>query len=117
MDVFNPTIAPSQSGTSKATTAAVNTAQFGDGYSQRARDGINSISRSLSLSWESLTFAQATQLDDFFSEHAGDQSFLYQLPGDAVQRTWVCSSWKNGYEWGLGGSFSATLQEVFDIVP
>lgn len=116
MDVFNPEVVPSQSGSSKATTAAVNTAQFGDGYSQRARDGINSISRSISLSWEYLTTAQASALDDFFVSHGGDDAFLYQIDGDSVQRTWVCSSWKNGYEYGIAGTFSATFQEVFDIV-
>lgn len=116
MDTFSPAIQPSLSGTNKQTTAAVNIAQFGDGYSQRARDGINSISRKLNLSWENLAFDQASDLDDFFSSHGGDEAFLYQIAGDTVQRMWTCASWQNGYEGGASGSYSATLQEVFDIV-
>ena len=115
MDVFAPEIAPSQSGTSKSATANVNTAQFGDNYSQRARDGLNSISHALSLNWENLSFAQATGLDAFFEDHGGDEAFLYQIYGDSIQRMWVCASWKNGYEGGVSGSYSATFQEVFDL--
>lgn len=115
MDVFSPAVGPSLSGTSKSTTAAVKTAQFGDGYSQRAKDGLNSISRQLSLTWENLTFDQASDLDDFFTDHGGDEAFLYQISGDDTQRMWTCASWRNGYEGGVSGSYSATFQEAFDL--
>ncbi len=115
MDVFTPDVTPSQNSTSKSTSASVNKAQFGDGYSQRARDGLNSISRSVTLGWEYLTYDQASDLDDFFDAHGGDEAFLYQLSGDSVQRMWTCASWKNGYAGGVAGSYSANLTEVFDL--
>ena len=116
MDTFAPSVDPSQSGSSKSTSANVNTAQFGDGYSQRARNGLNSIVRTLSLSWEYLTFDQAQELDAFFESHGGDQAFLYRVEGDDTQRMWTCNSWKNGYDGGQAGSYAATLVEAFDIV-
>jgi phage-related protein len=116
MDTFNPSVTPQTSGTNRTSSAAVNTAQFGDGYSQRARDGINSISRSLVLNWDYLTFDEAADLDSFFESHGGDEAFLYWVAGDSAQRMWTCAGWRNGYEYGVGGSYSATLKEVFDIV-
>lgn len=115
MDTFAPEVDPSQSGSSKSTNANVNVSQFGDGYSQRARNGLNSISRSLSLNWEYLTIEQAQALDSFFESQGGDKAFLYQLSGDPIERMWTCNSWKNGYDGGVVGSYSATLVEVFDI--
>lgn len=115
MDVFNPSVVPT-SGTTRSTNAAVNVAQFGDGYSQRAKDGLNSVSRQVTLQWVKLTFDEAADIESFFESRGGSEAFLYQIPGDSVQRAWITSGpWRNGYEYGVAGSFSVTLQEVFDL--
>jgi phage-related protein len=116
MDVFSPAVDPSANGTTRTTNAAVNIAQFGDGYSQRAKDGLNAVSRQVALQWSRLTQEEAADLDSFFESKGGSEAFLYQIPGDSVQRAWITSGpWRNGYEYGTAGSFSVTLQEVFDL--
>lgn len=115
MDTFTPPVDPSQSGSSKSTNANVNAAQFGDGYSQRVRNGLNPIVRTLNLSWEFLEVEDAQAMDSFFESQGGDKAFLYQVTGDPIERMWTCNSWKNGYDGGRVGSYSATFVEAFDI--
>lgn len=115
METFSPPYAPHVEGTSKSTKLRVTKVQYGDGYSQRTRDGINAADRTLDLSWKFLTRAEAKQISDFFESLGGDQAFLYTDPSDSIVRKWTCIEWKNGYEYGAKGSFSCTLEEVSDL--
>ncbi|MFC0282268.1 phage tail protein [Camelimonas abortus] len=47
------------------------TAEFGDGYTQSAGDGMNNIRRVLTLTWDNLTPAQAGAIETFLRNHNG----------------------------------------------
>ncbi|WP_025740854.1 phage tail protein [Salinivibrio socompensis] len=68
------------------------TAKFGDGYSQRAPNGINN-----SLAEYDVTFRATTEetqrMDCFLVEHKGTHAFIYQPHGDFTDKIVICQSW------------------------
>lgn len=70
----------------------VNKVEFGDGYSQRSRDGINHDLEKVTVKWEGLSAAEFQPIWDFFEDRGGDEAFSYAipwLPGDP-EKTYVC---------------------------
>jgi phage-related protein len=115
MTTFTPSVDPSASGTSKDTVAQVKRAEFGDGYSQRARDGLNSVKRTVTLSWDALTTAEADALESFFETQAGADLFTYTLPQESTAYKWTCSHWRRApIDYGVV-TFSADLIQEFDL--
>lgn len=112
---FAPTYAPGTSGVSKTVTARVRRAQFGDGYSLRVVDGLNAVTRTVTLTWPVLVSSDAQNLEDFFSGKAGATAFLYTLPGESVQRTWTAPKWSRQFVTVVTESFSVDLIEEFDL--
>ena len=55
---FTPPVPPSP-GTANKPKVKLLKAEFGDGYTQTTRDGLNHVRRTLSLKWEFLTPTQA----------------------------------------------------------
>ena len=107
---FNPPIAPSP-GTSVQTRVALNTAEFGDGYTQSSPRGLNHIRETLTLSWAGLTPEQFTKIKGFFVEQGGNKPFAYTPTGYDGYRVWTCSEWT--FKLGAPFSFNATLSEFF----
>ncbi|MBE2898079.1 phage tail protein [Pasteurellaceae bacterium 20609_3] len=70
----------------------VNKVQFGDGYQQRQRKGINNLLRSYPVVVK-VKNEERFQVDRFFSDCAGVEAFLYNDPflGKAVKV--VCTKW------------------------
>ncbi|WP_109047007.1 phage tail protein [Azospirillum sp. TSA6c] len=91
------------------------TAGFGDGYTQRAPDGIHNIRDQYSLSWEYLDTDQARAIEEFLRARRGAESFLWKPPGEPDRRRWICSKWKRTRTHYLFSSISATFVEVFDL--
>lgn len=58
-------------------------AQFGDGYSQRARDGINTVVETWSLMFVGKA-AKVQAIDAFLRERGGDRSFHWTPPLGAL---------------------------------
>lgn len=112
-DDFVPARKPSLGGKQK-TDFRVKTAGFGDGYVQRAADGINAATVSWELIWSALLPSEATAIRDFFLARGGWQSFLYTVPGDIQRRYITATSLDLMQARGLSDSFSVTLQEVHD---
>lgn len=113
-DTFVPPVCPDFE-RSKSVTARVLGAQFGDGYTQRAGDGLNAIARTLGLTWQSLSVADAQTIEDFFLTHSGYLAFLY-AGNDSVTRKWIVRQWQRT-ELREGGkdAIAATLEQVFDL--
>ena len=110
MDTFSPSIAPQSAEPSHKARTNVN--NFGEGYEQDLRLGINAVYvESMSLAWPVLDFAQATEIAAWFTDHVG-KTFLWTLPGESAARKWKCDTWEPKYE-DNGASCSATLREVF----
>jgi phage-related protein len=106
---FTPAVPPSP-GTETDREIKLKTAEFGDGYSQETRDGINHIRQVVTLNWEVLTIEQAAAIEDFFHARGGDEPFYYALSDD-VTRKWTCKTFKRRREGP--NSVSATFKQSF----
>lgn len=95
---------------SKKTDTRILETNFGDGYTQRALDGINSIVDKWSLSW-TVTSTDADTLTDFFEARGGYESFDWTPHGETVSKKWTCKSWSKN---PTGGKDS-TGNEIWDI--
>lgn len=93
-------------------------AQFGDGYSQSAADGINPKSQSWSISFRGLKNPEcannvnAQAVMDFLDERGGWESFLWTPPGSTVQGRYVAKNYGMQKSAGVV-TINATFIEVF----
>ncbi len=112
-DDFTPALPPSLQ-LRKTISLRVKNAGFGDGYVQRAQDGINAATRSYDLSWNALTKTQADAIENFFLSKAGYLSFLYTAPDDVQRRYTTGNSITRTQSHGKSDSLTVTLTEVHD---
>ena len=113
---FAPPVAPSVTGAAYDRTAKVIENKLGDGYSQRARDGLNHVQTRVRLVWLTLSRADADDIEAFFDLMGGDRAFRYGLPpSNTPVRAWVCTSWRRDPNTELTDTFEADLVEVFDV--
>lgn len=89
LKTFEPSLEPSP-GTGRKTKFNLLKAEFGEGYTQTARNGINHRRRELMLTWEVLTDDQAWEISGFLDEQGGDRSFWYIPPRESVPVKWQC---------------------------
>lgn len=111
LSIFNFT--PSKAFSKSAKTRVI-TAQFGDGYSQRIPDGINSVVREWNISFNNNSIIQINSIEDFFNLHKGSTPFLWIPPGESVQYTVICPEWTRTYNSHLSATISAKFTQVFD---
>lgn len=111
---FNPPIEPSP-GTSVSPTFKLKKAEFGDGYTQTTRDGLNHIKRVVQLEWETIAQAEAAQIVAFLDQMGGDTPFAYAVPSD-VQRTWTCNDYSSRFLGAGRVSLSAKLEQNFNVI-
>ena len=104
------------SGVSDDPEVKVLKAEFGDGYTQAAVDGMNSIRRVLTLKWDVLTVAQAQAMLSFFKAQAGAYPFYYQMADDAAPTLWTCEKWSEGFAAASFRSVTATFRQSFNLV-
>ena len=112
MVTFTPTIAPSYN-SNKNKDFRILSAEFGDGYAQRAADGLNYISENWQLSWSLLTEAQADEITDFFDARAGIDAFTWTTP-DGDSKNFLVSEYTRVPIANDIYSVSATLDEDFN---
>jgi phage-related protein len=113
METFKPPVRPSP-GTGNKPEIKLLEADFGDGYTQGAPDGLNHIRRVLSLTWEMLLPAQMNEIVDFFTRHGGHTPFLYTPSNEGEPVKWKCKDWSDTRA-GDGMKVVATLREDFTI--
>jgi len=93
------------------TTLRVRKAQFGDGYSQRVPDGINTKVQSWPVSFRG-NAAYTAAIKAFLDVRLGATAFLFTPPNNP-QGLYVCESYT---EQAMGAgmyTLSATFQQVF----
>jgi phage-related protein len=93
-------------------------AQYGDGYTQLARDGINTRSDTWNLTargvWDDTVMTCANtgqpvrEIADFINDHAGQASFKWVAP-DGLDAQWMC----DGYSISKDGRQIVTLTFTF----
>lgn len=118
LPAFTPPVNPSF-GVENAPRVRVLQAEFGDGYNQRAEDGLNSVADVLTVPFNNITPADAATIEAFFKSMAGAQAFTWRAPWDAVARKWICKRWSRKRnvvgERLVSETISATFEEVFDL--
>ena len=87
---------------------------FGDGYSQRARDGINNRDSTVTLNWSLIEPEEADAICVFLDRHGGTDAFLYQRVDEPGPRKWICKQYSRRTVRKVLRAVSATLTEVFD---
>ncbi|MGP7732928.1 phage tail protein [Oceanimonas smirnovii] len=80
--------------------------KFGNGYSQRKRDGINNLLATYTLTFSDKP-ATIGALREFLQRHGGVDAFQFQLPGELPVKV-VCKQWggpRRGGWWQLNCVF------------
>lgn len=85
--------------------------QFGDGYNQRAPDGINTDLREYTLEFKG-NVDYITDLDNFFTRHKGVKSFKWQAPDREDVRLYICKDIKQRFITNKMRSLTARVKEV-----
>lgn len=80
---------PPSYGSSEETDYNTLELRFGDSYSQRTTDGINSEEDTKNLIWTDLALTEWQEIKEFFDGLAGVEPFEYALPGDAETKKWI----------------------------
>lgn len=108
------TLSPTIENTSRTYKPRVLINDFGDGYSQRVADGINTINRTITVSYTG-TATQISVYNDFFTNLSGASSFDWAPPNESTSLKWICKEWSIR---DLGPSvqqLDATFTQVFDL--
>ena len=113
LPLFVPAFAPSVNGTSYRVAVQHRLVVFGDGYEQRAEDGINSRSRGGQWSWAVLEQDDADDIVDFLSDNAVT-GFRYTFPGDSERNWRVDGSIDVTAPSGNLRTVSVQVREIFD---
>jgi phage-related protein len=108
MSTFTWSPAP---GATQGKKPAVRSAQFGDGYEQRAGDGINSTARTWLLTFKRLK-ADADAIDAFLSARNGVELFDWTPPYGAAGK-WLCREWTRATPAMVIQEITATFEEKF----
>ena len=115
MTTFNPPVAPSVNGTTGTETPRVRRAEFGDGYSQRTKDGLNFVRRTMTLNWATLSIEDRDTIKDFFRDVGGADAFEYTLPTESTVYKWTNGPVRDVYVDGLLVGISVDITQEFDL--
>lgn len=88
-------------------------AKFGDGYEQRAADGINSRLQMWNVKFENLTSANADTIIAFFRARNGVSYFTWTPPGAAEIKV-IARKWKRSFP-DFSHTITAMFEQVFDV--
>jgi phage-related protein len=101
-------------GAARKATPKVLISGFGDGYRQRAADGINNIDETWDLEFvnEDTTI---DDIDDFLVARGGWESFDWTPPGEAVSKKWSCAEWGRTKTGSGVDSLNASFQREYDL--
>lgn len=88
--------------------------QFGDGYKQTAKDGINTKIRKWSVSFTPLTEAEAAALMAILDAAAGWDLIVWQAPDQAIAENWRCKRYQTIRNAGKVTRIRATLEHVYE---
>lgn len=100
-------------GASKRSKPTVRNVQFGDGFSQRLRYGLNTDLKTWSLKFE-VSEAEADQIESFLEARGGAESFNWAPPDDSTQYKWICQDWSKSIPYLNRATITATFQQVIE---
>lgn len=103
----------SQSGTSFATEQSILEVQYGDGYGQRASDGLNDMRKTGVLTWIPLTKSERDDIHTFWTLRGVVHTFQWAAPND-IERTWRFTDGLNESSSGDKYILSVPVKEEFE---
>jgi phage-related protein len=88
-------------------------AQFGDGYEQRIRFGLNTDLKSWQLTFKSRNNTETTAIRNFLQARGGVESFTWTPPvWGAAQGQYVCEDWQITADSYNLNTVTATFRQV-----
>ena len=108
-----PSITPTY-GASKASNPSLKQVQFGDGYAQVIRFGLNQNPRTWNLKWE-VSETEATTIEDFLVDRVNDGATFRWKPLDSSTfYKWRCFSWTKSIPYKNRATIKATFVQYFE---
>ncbi|MBI5334745.1 MAG: phage tail protein [Burkholderiales bacterium] len=102
-------------GTAARPLPRVKATQFGDGYEQRAPDGLHPVKQVWDVVHDSIDVAVADEIDAFLMDGLGWKTFDWTPPRQATARKFKCTSYSRTLTDRVGEhSISATFEEVHE---
>tara|TARA_B110000259_G_scaffold149058_1_gene168209 strand:- start:184 stop:552 length:369 start_codon:yes stop_codon:yes gene_type:complete len=103
----------------RSTAPKVKLATFGDGYEQRLRNGINSLSETYSLSFNNRSKNDIDDIVAFFDTQHGVVPFNFTIPdsngtGSETTIKVVCDTYTQKYDYDNFYSATATFRRVYE---
>lgn len=105
-----PSITPTY-GASKTSRPRVLNVQFGDGYSQRVRFGLNTDLKNWNLTWQ-VSEADADTIESFLEARAGVESFEWTPLDSSTAYRWICQEWSKTIPYVNRATITATFIQV-----
>lgn len=101
----------------KSTAPRIREVKFGDGYSQRAQDGINYLNEGWDLTFANRSFTEIFNMESFLETKGGVTSFTWQAPGETEVKV-ICRDWSVNtlYHTGTNATSIGTLTAKFERV-
>lgn len=97
----------------KSVKVNVNESTFGDGYSQRSSNGINTLGETLGLKFTVRTRAEINAIEAFLEIEKGVTSFYYTAPGSTAKR-YTCDTWDANYMHDQNAELTCTFKRRFE---
>lgn len=95
---------------SVASQPRIRSMRFGDGYEQRAADGINANLARWAVTFENRSDAEAQAIADFLAARGGVEAFDWAPPGGSATK-WLCRSWRRRFH-GVASSIEGEFEQV-----
>lgn len=117
LDIINDTVGSSSKqirfdrGLSRSVKFRVLTATFGDGYEQRAKDGINTKDDTFNASFNNRSAAEIKNIAGFFDLYQ-TKSFSTVMGSEIIKV--VCDSYSITYQYEEVQSLSASFRRVYE---
>ena len=90
--------------------------KLGDGYTQRAAEGLNNVALKYEAVWTGLPKKQAADLVRYFSDWGGLEPFVAEeLPDGLDAKKWVCKEWSVEWVSAERRNVRAMLEEDFSL--
>lgn len=102
-------------GTDMTTSYRVKRVDFGDGYAQRARDGLNTVRQRWKLVWERVSNTEAETLRNFFNGLAGVGIIEWTPYNQSTELKWTASDLSSKPVGPTTTTISVTLTQEFDL--
>jgi len=107
-----PAITPTY-GAQKTSQPRVRMVQYGDGYSQRLKYGLNTDPKQWALTWN-VSETDADTIETFLEARGGAEAFDWTPIDSATSYKWICMEWNKTIPYLNRATITATFTQVFE---